>query len=123
MDPNLVVRKLHSVPIGTVSTHIRLRRLTRERDVAHPPTLCVPDHQRLDVTVIIGDLEAAEFAVPAASQQRRMDEIAEGVALAGFEQVRDLLVGKIADDWGVNEPEGLHAAPSIVGVTRPARQA
>src|SRR5436309_11295752 len=62
----------------------QLRRLASESDVAHPPTLRLADRQCLDVTIIVGNLEAAEFAVPAASEQRRMDEIAEGV-LAGIE--------------------------------------
>src|SRR5205807_5621723 len=61
----------------------QLRRLASESDVAHPPTLRLADRQCLDVTIILGNLEAAEFAVPAASDQRGMDEIAEG-ALAGF---------------------------------------
>ena len=54
----------------------QLRRLASESDVAHPPTLRLADRQCLDVTIIVGNLEAAEFAVPAASEQRRMDEIA-----------------------------------------------
>jgi hypothetical protein len=96
----------------------QLRRLARERDVAHPPALGFPDRQRLDVTVIVGDFEAAEFAIPAAGQERRMNEIAEG-ALAGVEETRDFLVGEVADDRGIDGSEGQASSDG----TRPARQA
>ena len=40
----------------------QLRRLASESDVAHPPALRLADRQRLDVAVIVSNLEAAKFA-------------------------------------------------------------
>ena len=63
----------------------QLGRLAGEGDVAHLPALRLADRQRLDVGVVVGDLEPAELAVTAAGKERRMDEIAERT-LAGVEQ-------------------------------------
>ena len=42
-----------------------------------------------------------------------MGEIAER-ALARVKQARDLVVGEIADDRGIDSSEGFHAAPGVV---------
>jgi hypothetical protein len=55
------------------------------------------DIQRVDVAVVVADLEPTEFAVPAAGEEGRVREIAKA-ASACIEQSRDLVVGQIADD-------------------------
>jgi len=67
----------------------------------------------VSVWIVVTDLEPAEFAVASAAQERCMSEVAER-ALAGIEQARDFVLGEIADDWGIEGFERLHAAPGII---------
>jgi hypothetical protein len=46
-----------------------------ESDVAYPPAFRLTNRQRLDIAVIVRDLEATELAVTAACEERRVNEI------------------------------------------------
>ena len=56
--------------------------------MAHLPALRLADRQRLDVGIVVGDLEPTELAVTTAGKERRVGEIAER-ALARVEQARE----------------------------------
>src|SRR5215510_9642230 len=62
----------------------QLRRFASEDHVAHSTALRLADRQCFDIAVIVGDLEATEFAVTTPREERRMEEIAER-ALTGVE--------------------------------------
>jgi hypothetical protein len=97
---------------GAKAIH-EVRCLAGQRDMAHAPALGLSDRERLDVWILVGNLEPGELAVAAAREQGRVDEVPEG-ALTTIEQARDLPLRQITDNGSIDGLEGFHAAPGLV---------